>query len=61
VAVLSWVIYTFSKNVDQQKLIIRIQLCSRYWHFLFGIWLFLFILLTRDTQTYKTIALLCGF
>ncbi|MFT5634853.1 MAG: cytochrome c oxidase subunit 3 [Cognaticolwellia sp.] len=61
VIMLTWVIYTFSKNLHQEKIIAHIQLCARYWHFLLGIWLFLFFLLTRTTQTYKTIALLCGF
>lgn len=61
VIVLAWAIYTFSKSLNHEKLVVRIQLCSRYWHFLFAIWLFLFFLLTRTTQTYKTIAILCGF
>jgi cytochrome c oxidase subunit 3 len=36
-------------------------LCGLYWHFLLFIWLFLFFLLTSDTETFKTIALFCGF
>jgi len=38
-----------------------LRLTANYWHFMLGIWCFLFVLLTRDTQTYKTIAAICGF
>ena len=39
---------------------VSIRLCTRYWHFLFGLWLLLFWLLTASADTYKTIAQLCG-
>ena len=38
-----------------------ISLCATYWHFLLIIWLLLFALLTSDTETFRTIAELCGF
>ncbi|MCJ8320939.1 MAG: cytochrome c oxidase subunit 3 [Colwellia sp.] len=39
----------------------NLSLCAIYWHYLLLIWLFLFALLTATPETYKTIALICGF
>ena len=39
----------------------NLSLTAQYWHFMLGIWCFLFVLLTQDTETYKTIAIICGF
>ena len=36
-------------------------LCKTYWNFLLIVWLFLFALLTSSSETYQTIAILCGF
>ena len=36
-------------------------LCAVYWHFLFGIWLLLFALLTSRAETINALAALCGF
>ena len=38
-----------------------LQHCATYWHFLFGIWLLLFALLTSEAETINTLAGLCGF
>ena len=38
-----------------------LQLCATYWHFLFGVWLVLFALLTSSPETINTLAALCGF
>jgi cytochrome c oxidase subunit 3 len=54
-------IWLFSLDLSYQKLASRLKLCARYWHFLLFIWLFLFFLLTGDAQTFKSIALFCGF
>jgi cytochrome c oxidase subunit III len=35
--------------------------CTVYWHFLFGIWLILFALLTSRAETINALAALCGF
>lgn len=54
-------IVLFAFNLSYQQLASRLKLCARYWHYLFFIWLFLFFLLTSDADTFKTIALFCGF
>jgi cytochrome c oxidase subunit 3 len=38
-----------------------LQLCTTYWHFLFGVWLVLFALLTSRPETINALAALCGF
>ena len=38
-----------------------LQLCALYWHFLFGVWLVLFALLTSSSETINALAALCGF
>lgn len=54
-------IWHFLLDLSYQRLASRLKLCALYWHFLLFIWLFLFFLLTSDTETFKTIALFCGF
>ncbi len=39
---------------------LAIELCARYWHFLFVLWLALFLALTRSPETYYWIAAMCG-
>ncbi|MBY4675045.1 cytochrome c oxidase subunit 3 [Marinobacterium arenosum] len=39
---------------------LAIELCTRYWHFLLGLWLLLFLVLTRSQETYQAIAAFCG-
>lgn len=38
-----------------------LTLCTHYWHFLLGIWLLLFALLTSRVETINLLAALCGF
>jgi cytochrome c oxidase subunit 3 len=38
-----------------------LQLCATYWHFLLGIWLLLFALLTSQPDTINALAAMCGF
>ncbi len=37
-----------------------VELCAIYWHYLLGLWLLLFALLTSSPQTYQAIAAFCG-
>lgn len=39
---------------------LAIELCARFWHFLLGLWLLLFLVLTRSPETYHAIAAFCG-
>lgn len=54
-------IWHFALDLSYQRLASRLKLCALYWHFLLFIWFFLFFLLTSDAETFKTIALFCGF
>ena len=38
-----------------------LQLCTTYWHFLLGVWLVLFALLTSRPETVNRLAAMCGF
>ena len=38
-----------------------LQLCTIYWHFLLGVWLVLFALLTSQPDTINALAAMCGF
>ncbi|MBY6185662.1 cytochrome c oxidase subunit 3 [Marinobacter hydrocarbonoclasticus] len=38
----------------------RLNLLAQYWHFLLGLWLVLFALLTSSPETYQALAALCG-
>jgi cytochrome c oxidase subunit 3 len=38
----------------------KVELCTIYWHYLLGLWLLLFALLTSTPQTYEAIAAFCG-
>jgi len=53
--------WLFAIEFSYPQLASRLKLCARYWHYLLFIWLFLFFLLTSDADTFKTIALICGF
>lgn len=37
-----------------------VKACTTYWHYLLGLWLLLFFLLTRTPETYAMIAAACG-
>ncbi len=55
------VIIPFFATRSFENLSKGLSLCKTYWHFLFLIWILLFALLTSSSETYNTIAALCGF
>jgi len=55
------VIIPFIGDRSFEKLSQGLNLCKTYWHFLFLLWILLFVLLTSSSETYNTIAVLCGF
>lgn len=60
-AVLCQALITYWRKKSDIKFMASIQLCARYWHYLFVVWLILFALLTSSPETYKTLAALCGY
>jgi len=44
-----------------QNLEASLRLCTTYWHYLFGVWMVLFALMTSSAETYQLLAALCGF
>ena len=38
-----------------------VALCTRYWHYLLGLWMVLFVLLISKPETFAAIAAFCGF
>ena len=58
---LGLVCYQFFQEKNFIKIKRHLALCAIYWHYLLLIWLFLFALLTATPDTFKTIALICGF
>jgi cytochrome c oxidase subunit III len=59
--VLSNVVFRVWYDSDPQSLTAPLQLCTTYWHFLLGVWLVLFALLTSRPETINALAALCGF
>ena len=59
--VLANVVFRVWYDNDPASLAPPLQLCTTYWHFLFGVWLVLFALLTSSPETINTLAALCGF
>lgn len=43
-----------------REAVARLGLLAQYWHFLLGLWLVLFALLTSTPETYQALAALCG-
>lgn len=54
-------VFLFWDHSDLPRLKTGINLLALYWHYLFIVWLFLFALLTATSETYRTVAVLCGF
>ncbi|WNC70498.1 cytochrome c oxidase subunit 3 [Thalassotalea psychrophila] len=54
-------IYIFYRNNNSKKFDQALQLATTYWHYLLILWIALFGLLTSSTETFKTIAQICGF
>lgn len=59
--VLSNVVFRVWYDGNPESLSAPLQLCTTYWHFLLGVWLVLFALLTSRPETINTLAALCGF
>jgi len=55
------VVVPFISNRSFEAMTKGLDLCKTYWHFLFLVWILLFVLLTSSSETYNTIAVLCGF
>ena len=49
-----------AKGIAMKQLSASVELCAIYWHYLLGLWLFLFALLTSSPETFAAIAELCG-
>ncbi|WNC66787.1 cytochrome c oxidase subunit 3 [Thalassotalea nanhaiensis] len=54
-------LYVLYRSKNSLKFERALQLATTYWHYLFFVWLALFFLLTSSTETFKTIAEICGF
>lgn len=59
--VLSNVVFRVWYDSDAASLTAPLKLCTTYWHFLLGVWLVLFALLTSKPETINALAALCGF
>ena len=59
--VLAYVVFRVWYDDELATLSGPLQLCTTYWHFLFGVWLVLFALLTSRPETINALAALCGF
>lgn len=55
------VLAVFIRCTDPKHFSKNLSLCAFYWHYLLLVWILLFLLLTATADTYKTIALICGF
>ncbi len=61
VFVLLRLIVIYPQKHNKQTFSSALALTATYWHYLLLLWLCLFALLTSSTETFKTIAELCGF
>ena len=59
--VLTNVVFRVWYDNSPDTLTAPLQLCTTYWHFLLGVWLVLFALLTSTPETINTLAAMCGF
>ncbi|WIE50971.1 cytochrome c oxidase subunit 3 [Pseudomonas sp. GM17] len=50
----------FLRRVPLSRLASSVELCAIYWHYLLGLWIVLFVLLTSTPETYQAIAAFCG-
>ncbi|MNG22739.1 hypothetical protein D3C84_1072590 [compost metagenome] len=50
----------FRQRMPLAQLSASVELCAIYWHYLLGLWLVLFALLTSTPETYQAIAAFCG-
>ncbi|MCY1276766.1 cytochrome o ubiquinol oxidase, subunit III [compost metagenome] len=54
------VVMRLLRHASPARLRSGIELCAIYWHYLLGLWLVLFALLTSTPETYQAIAAFCG-
>jgi cytochrome c oxidase subunit 3 len=54
------VVLSLRHEHDLQNRHAAIEACAVYWHYLLGLWLVLFFILTRTPETYARIAAACG-
>lgn len=59
--VLANVLFRVWYDNSPQSLSAPLQLCTTYWHYLLGVWLVLFALLTSEPETINALAAMCGF
>ncbi|MDZ7783491.1 MAG: cytochrome c oxidase subunit 3 [Halioglobus sp.] len=59
--VLANVVFRVWYDDDPRSLAVPLKLCTTYWHFLLGVWLVLFALLTSSPDTINALAAMCGF
>jgi cytochrome c oxidase subunit 3 len=59
--VLANVVFRLWYDSNSNALSAPLQLCTTYWHFLLGVWLVLFALLTSRPETINALAAMCGF
>ncbi len=59
--VLTNVVFRVWYDNSPESLGAPLQLCTTYWHFLLGVWLVLFALLTSRPETINALAAMCGF
>lgn len=59
--VLANVVFRVWYDNDPKSLAAPLKLCTTYWHFLLGVWLVLFALLTSSPETINALAAMCGF
>ncbi len=59
--VLSNVVFRVWYDSESESLALPLKLCTTYWHFLLGVWLVLFALLSSTPETINTLAAMCGF
>lgn len=50
----------FLRRLPLARLAASVELCALYWHYLLGLWLVLFAVLTSTPETYRAIAAFCG-
>lgn len=59
-AVLARSIFLLWQGTALERIKDSLKLCTTYWHYLFGLWLVVFFLMTRSPETYRAIAVACG-
>lgn len=59
--ILSNVVFRVWYDNKLDSLTAPLKLCTTYWHFLFGVWLVLFALLSSRPETINALAAMCGF